>query len=78
MLAISVKSSFVPPFAYCAVTPQHRAWNEKQWRIQDLTLGGRGLCQRGEGGRKSLKVLTVGVKVKLLLCFGHKFYLKYT
>jgi len=23
-----------------------------QWRIQDLTLGGRGLCQRG-GGRKS-------------------------
>ena len=24
-----------------------------QWRIQDLTLGGRGLCQRGGGGRKS-------------------------
>jgi len=23
---------------------------DTQWRIQDLTLGGRGLCQRGGGG----------------------------
>jgi len=31
-----------------------------------LTLGGRGLCQRGGGGRKSLKVLEVEVKVIVL------------
>ena len=34
-----------------------------QWRLQDLTLGGRGLLSTGGGGwgRKSLKVLTVKV-----------------
>ena len=37
--------------------------NRLQWRIQDLTLGGRGLSQRGVGRRKSLKVLKVEVKV---------------
>ena len=36
-----------------------------QWRIQDLTLGGRGLCQRG-GGRKLLNVLKIEVKVMFL------------
>ena len=37
------------------------------WRIQDLTLGGGGVdfVNRGEGGRKSLKVLKVEVKVIL-------------
>jgi len=45
-----------------------------QWRIQDLTLGVRGLCQRGGGGgggfRKSLKVLKVEVEV-IFSMFGH-------
>jgi len=36
----------------------------KQWRVQDLTLERRGLCQRGGGGgRKSLKAMKVEVKV---------------
>ena len=41
-----------------------------QWRIQDLTLRGRGLCQRGRGS-KSLKVLMVEVKVIIFRVIGH-------
>ena len=42
-----------------------------QWRIQDLTLGGGVNFVNGwGGGRKSLKVLTVEVKV-ILGCFSH-------
>ena len=37
-----------------------------QWRIQDLKVGGRGLCQWGG----SLKVWTVELKV-ILGSFGH-------
>ena len=56
-----------------------------QWRIQDLTLGGRGLCQGGawtlsRGGRKSSKVLKVEVKVilnRVLAVFLLKLCLKF-
>jgi len=27
----------------------------EQWRVQDLTLGGRGLCQRGGGDIERVK-----------------------
>ena len=30
-------------------------FDTNQWRIQDLTLGGRGLCQREWGGLKIIK-----------------------
>ena len=41
-----------------------------QWRIQDLTLGGAWTLSTG-GGRKSLKLLKVEVKVMFLACFVH-------
>jgi len=36
----------------------------------DLRMG-RGLCQRGEGGRKSLQVLKVEVKIAFLAYTNH-------
>jgi len=49
----------------------------RQWRYQDLTLGGRrGLCQRGRGWI-SLKVLKVEVKVILQAVFFAIFLSKY-
>jgi len=47
--------------------------------FQDLTLGGRGLCQRGGGGKKLLKVLEVEVKVivwRVMVIFLLKLSLK--